>query len=254
MKIFTWMHNKVKVRHGKDQANSTSPNQAESEEFNDWPHSLLAIGTFGNDNFKQDPNRNNLQENPSSSQDPPQYVANEEVKKLQNELTLLLHRQDRGPNSPTELEVPSFTLNETPKGGYRLQDEKTNVILKKGKDICLDNADNAIGKKSILYLLKKTFVCSSGFTPALSIRDQIPESRMEKILREILHKKVYHQSSNPTMPTQKYLVKGCVAKSSNEDEGNEKADDGSKWVRTDSEYIVLEIDMNCFNPTGSRTW
>ncbi|KAK8654744.1 hypothetical protein V6N13_107344 [Hibiscus sabdariffa] len=105
------------------------------------------------------------------------------------------------------------------------------LVHGKGKDI---------GKKSLSFLLKKMFVCTSGFSqsPAPCLRDPIPESSMEKILRNILQKKIYPQSSSPRLYTKKPLESSHVPKIAN---GDEKPDNGSKWVKTDSEYIVLEM-------------
>nr|KYP72041.1 hypothetical protein KK1_011328 [Cajanus cajan] len=77
------------------------------------------------------------------------------------------------------------------------------------------------------------FVCRSGFAPAPSLRDtlQFQESRMEKLLRTILHKKINSQHSSRALPLKKRL------KMPKEDEADERAetDDGCKWVKTDSE-------------------
>lgn len=70
--------------------------------------------------------------------------------------------------------------------------EKTlSVILGKCKEICADNSKRAVGKKSFSFLLKKMLVCRSGFAPAPTLRDTLQDSRMEKLLRTILHKKIY---------------------------------------------------------------
>ncbi|KAK8523262.1 hypothetical protein V6N13_113210 [Hibiscus sabdariffa] len=109
--------------------------------------------------------------------------------------------------------------------------DRAVLVHGKGKDI---------GKKSLSFVLKKMFVCTSGFSqsPAPCLRDPIPESSMEKILRNIIQKKIYPQSCSPRLYTKKPLESSHVPKIAN---GDEKPDDGSKWVKTDSEYIVLEI-------------
>lgn len=57
-----------------------------------------------------------------------------------------------------------------------------------------------------------------------------------QILRAILKKKVYPQSSSPSLAAKKYLDNSNKPKSTNyENEIFEKTDDGSKWVKTDSE-------------------
>ncbi|KAF8406828.1 hypothetical protein HHK36_005949 [Tetracentron sinense] len=180
------------------------------EEFSDWPHGLLAIGTFGNNDLKEDSERHELQENLSSPEDQIDFTA-EEVGKIQEELTKL----------------------------YRVN-------------------HNAIRKRSLSFLLKKMFVCGSGFAPAPSLRDPLSESRMEKLLRAILHKKIYPQKSSPSSSMKKYLENRHTLKTSSEDEMQEKANDGCKWVKTDSECMFLlslyaaSLHHACFNKYCSR--
>jgi hypothetical protein len=169
------------------------------EEFSDWPHGLLAIGTFGNNNLKENPDHRSqsIQEEPSSSEEILENFTPEEVGKLHKELTKLLTRKpniekeiadlplDRFLNCPSSLEVDRRTSNAlcSDPDDHKDEDiEKTiSVILGRCKDICADNNKKAIGKKSISFLLKKMFVCRSGFAPAPSLRDTLQESRMEKV-------------------------------------------------------------------------
>lgn len=171
--------------------------QEPREEFNDWPHGLLAIGTFGNNDLKENPKTQNTQDYPSSSKDQILDFTPEEVGKLQKELTKLLTRKpnvekeiadlplDRFLNCPSSLEVDRRISNALCSDSDDHRDEDIDrtisVILGRCKDICSDNNKKAIGKKSISFLLKKMFVCSSGFTPAPSLRDTLQESRMEKV-------------------------------------------------------------------------
>lgn len=168
------------------------------EEFSDWPHSLLAIGTFGNNNeiTQNIENQNTQQEDQSSSEEVPDFTP-EEIGKLQKELTRLLRRKpnvekeiselplDRFLNCPSSLEVDRRISNAlcSESGGDKDEDiEKTlSVILDKCKDICAEKSKKSIGKKSISFLLKKMFVCRSGFAPTPSLRDTLQESRMEKV-------------------------------------------------------------------------
>ena len=179
--------------------------QEAREEFSDWPHGLLAIGTFGNEDLKENPQCQNIsqqdpsdiQEEPSSSEDLQEFTP-EEVGKLQKELTKLLSRKptsavekelanlplDRFLNCPSSLEVDRRISNALcSDSGDREEDiDRTiSVILGRCKDICAENKKKAIGKKSISFLLKKMFVCTSGFSPAPSLRDTLQESRMEKV-------------------------------------------------------------------------
>lgn len=178
--------------------------QESREEFSDWPHGLLAIGTFGNkelgeSNEIQDAEEDHLVgEDPSSSHDLQDFTP-EEIGKLQKELTKLLTRKptsqdkeketanlplDRFLNCPSSLEVDRRVSNTAIGDVDDKEDdiERTiSVILGRCKDICENNKKKAIGKKSISFLLKKIFVCRSGFAPQPSLRDTLQESRMEKV-------------------------------------------------------------------------
>ncbi|XP_017978194.1 PREDICTED: uncharacterized protein LOC18596248 [Theobroma cacao] len=272
MKFFGWMQNKLNGKQGSSKPNTVSATrrmkQEPREEFSDWPHGLLAIGTFGNNDLKENPQCQNtiqqdhpsdIQEEPSSSEDLREFTQ-EEVGKLQKELTKLLSRKptsdvqkelanlplDRFLNCPSSLEVDRRISNALcSDSGDREEDiDRTiSVILGRCKDICAENKKKAIGKKSISFLLKKMFVCASGFSPAPSLSDTLQESRMEKLLRVMLHKKIYSQNPSRASSMKKYLEdKQTPKRQNNQDETRErKSEDGSKWVKTDSEYIVLEI-------------
>ncbi|XP_057468200.1 protein DEEPER ROOTING 1 [Actinidia eriantha] len=268
MKIFGWMQSKFNGKQGTKKPNSTPANNHTlnepcKEEFSDWPHGLLAIGTFGNNSLKEDPERCNFQGSQSSSQDHLQDITPEEVLELQKELTLLLHKQvSAESSSKEELETHnllqlnnfSFTSNSDDDRSNidtvsRYSEDKSgqlqrsaSVILNKEKDARPDHTKNAFGKKSLYYLLKKKFLCRSGLAPTPSLRDPMPDkSRMEKILRVILHKKIYPHNSSAKATTKKYLETNNNQNTDSDDEMPDTANDGSKWVKTDSEFIVLEI-------------
>ncbi|XP_039049578.1 protein NEGATIVE GRAVITROPIC RESPONSE OF ROOTS-like [Hibiscus syriacus] len=241
--------------------------QEPRQEFSDWPHGLLAIGTFGNNNDipenhrsrninRREPFDIEEEQEPSSSEDLHEFTS-EEVGKLEEELTKLLSRKpasdvkkelanlplDRFLNCPSSLEVDRRVSNALcsdsgDKSDQEYIDRAISVILGRCKDICAENK-----KKSISFLLKKMFVCSSGFSPAPSLRDTLQESKMEKLLRVMLHKKIYNQNPSRASAIKKYLEdKQAPRKPNNEDETQQrKSEDGYKWVKTDSEYIVLEI-------------
>ncbi|KAF5946632.1 hypothetical protein HYC85_016860 [Camellia sinensis] len=254
------------------------------EEFNDWPHGFLAIGTFGNYSLREDPERCNiLRGNQSSSQNHHYLHDNdlspEEVGQLEKELAILLRKQvsTESTRSSTEelveithnLRLDNFNFptslkddknsnidtvwdDSADKKSDRLQRSicSTSVILNRGKDIRADHSKNAIGRISLCFLLKKMFLCRNGLTsPTLSLRDPIPEkSRMEKILRAILHKKIYPQnsSSNPKATAKKYLETISHMHNSDNNEGemlDTAANDGSKWVKTDSELCHLSMRL-----------
>ncbi|KAJ6826937.1 uncharacterized protein M6B38_369780 [Iris pallida] len=268
MRILSWVHNKFsgsqekkKFDTGSCTSRRTSIPDDRKEEFRDWPLSLLSIGTFGNTEPKDGQERHNPPENLRSSQDLSDFSI-EELVKLQKELTKLLTHKPKSStdgsekggeranlplnrflNSPSSLEVERrdhlklcADLDGEEKNGALSPNSR--IILRKARDIIADKS-NEMRKKSLSLLLKKMFVCRSGFAPAPSLRDQLPESRMEKLLRVILHKNKYPQSSNKM--TKKYLEKKPLEKIGCKDEIGEKEEDGCKWVKTDSEYIVLEI-------------
>ncbi|KAE9598083.1 hypothetical protein Lalb_Chr15g0076771 [Lupinus albus] len=64
-----------------------------------------------------------------------------------------------------------------------------------------------------------------------------------QLLRTILHKKIYSKQQNSCEPSSmnKCLEDKKIPKKRKDDEAKEKVIDGCKWVKTDSEYIVLEI-------------
>ncbi|KAM7480634.1 hypothetical protein LguiA_028847 [Lonicera macranthoides] len=254
------MHNKFNGGQGnnnrKSNAVSTTHHtkqEPRNEEFSDWPHGLLAIGTFGNNRIKANPESQNLQEEEQPTSPDLAEFTPEEVGKLQKELTKLLRRKpvpkvdgeiaadlplDKFLNCPSSLEVDrrlSTVLCSDSADKEEDIDRTIREILGRCKDVCMENKNKAISKKSISFLLKKMFVCRSGFAPAPSLRDTLPESRMEKLLRAILSKKMYPQNTSRASSTKKFLEDRPMPKTRKEDE-TEKANDGCKWVKTDSEF------------------
>ncbi|KAK4790966.1 hypothetical protein SAY86_031379 [Trapa natans] len=262
VKFFSWVQSKINGKEGNGQlspgvssSNYHHARHESREEFSDWPNGLLAIGTFGSSDLKGTLIQETQQpvEDPSSSPDLSDFTQ-EEVGKLQKELTKLLTRKsssktdkeptdlplDRFLNCPSSLEVDR-RISSSVSTDLDDRDEEIertiSVIIRKCKEICKDNRKKAIGKKSLSFLLKKMFVCQSGFAASPSLRDTLPESRMEKLLRTLLHKKIYQRSSPWPSSGKKYIEDGPALKA--EEDINEKkekiCDDGSKWVRTDSE-------------------
>ncbi|XP_048431203.1 protein DEEPER ROOTING 1 [Pyrus x bretschneideri] len=250
MKIFDWMQSKLtgKPRLEKpslkvfdDEKVKQKPSK---EEANEWPHGLLAIGTLGNGDLKQDQQTNP----PPSPNDHLHDFTPEEATHILNELSSYWNQSnsaallelEKAPNKflskqsslkPERTSTDNVDCDELPKENMSRFQRSSSVVLSRGKDVCLDNINSTIGKKSLSFLLKKVFVCSSGFAPAAAasgLRDPVRESRMEKILRAILHKKIYPQSSSTsTMSMKKYLE--------NSNPKSAKANEGSKWDKTDSE-------------------
>ncbi|CAN4100059.1 unnamed protein product [Withania somnifera] len=260
--------------------NQTNQERPRNEEFSGWPDSLLAIGTFGTSSTSvgansestqniqnQEDHENEILEQ-SSSPNLAEFTP-EEVGKLQKELTKLLSKKpattaklaategqqdgdlplDRFLNCPSSLEVDRRTSSRfscTNSEIYENLDEEEidrtiRAIIGRCKDhVCKTNKKKVNGMKSVSFLLKKMFVCSSGFAPTPSLRDTLPESRMEKLLRTILSKKIIPQSAS-RISTKRYLEDRCAPKEEGEEKKREKNCDGSKWVKTDSDFIVLEI-------------
>ncbi|XP_010540190.1 PREDICTED: uncharacterized protein LOC104814044 [Tarenaya hassleriana] len=296
MKFFGWMQTKLS---GKQLNNNSRPStssashhlkQEPREEFSDWPHGLLAIGTFGTNNCaRRDKNRkvqwiqeeasnakhgenedrNQEQDQDPSSSDDLEDFTSEEVGRLQKELTKLLsrtkkrksdvHREltnnlplDRFLNCPSSLEVDrriSNTLCSIDPDDKEEDIERTiSIILGRCKEISTENKNKKkktdIGKTCVSYLLKKIFICREGFSsraPSPSLRDTLQESRMEKFLRMMLHKKINPQASSRATSVKNYLQDKQRVSKNIEEEANEKSNDGCKWVKTDSDFIVLEI-------------
>ncbi|CAF2183220.1 unnamed protein product [Brassica napus] len=188
----------------------------------------------------------------------------EEVGKLQKELTKLLTRKtkkrksdvnrelanlplDRFLNCPSSLEVDRRISNAISSGGYSNENEEDiertiSVILGRCKAISTESSNKKkkskrdLSKTSVSYLLKKMFVCSEGFSPLPnpSLRDTFQESRMEKLLRVMLHKKINAQAPSKETSTKRYVEdKQQLALKNEEEEG--RSSDGSKWVKTDSD-------------------
>ncbi|RRT79872.1 hypothetical protein B296_00018114 [Ensete ventricosum] len=213
----------------------------EEEEFQDWSQAWLAIGTLGNRDIQEDPQRHESLENLQASD-----FTMEEVDRFQVELVKLLTRKpnsstgapeiaeaDRAnplPNRfldrPWSLEVDGKPENDN----HGDLSPSAKIILSKVGDALLSNR-TAIKKESLSFLLKKMFVCGSGFAPP---RNPIPEPRIDKILRAVLAKKIYPQT--PALaPANKYLENKPTEKMQEEED---KRKDQYKWVKTDSECKI----------------
>ncbi|KAM6599947.1 hypothetical protein CsatA_019556 [Cannabis sativa] len=243
-------------------------NSSGKEEVNDWLYGLLAIGTLGNndinkeDLYNADPHHhetiNKPPPPPSSSsnlllRDPICEADDDDDKEEDGSLELqidlksliLMHDKEAAagatgdhPSLERFLSRQSQSILELCKSSTSNNTSGTTLALNRGKDVTMDNTTkNAIvGKKSFSFLLKKIFVCSSGFpnsppTP----KSPTSEQRMEKILRAILHKKIYPQgSSNPSLSMKKY-IENRHNEDDLTDEQKNAVLNGSKWVKTDSE-------------------
>ncbi|KAL3332440.1 hypothetical protein AABB24_032820 [Solanum stoloniferum] len=260
MKIFSWIQSKI---NGKQSTYKSNPvavthhmmHQSCKEEFSDWPNELLAIGTFGS--WKNDGNL--------KQQD--QSLTVEEVGQLHSELKHLF--PDHEESNPLSAKIGSKKdldkffdcLQNLVDDDHRVIENKESIFKRSNSTLIrvrsqeqssqLENMTNSgISKKSLSHLLKKTLFCSAGF--AAPLRDpvlpqtKIEKLRMEKILRAILHKKIYPQASSPrgTTTRKRYIDNICMIESDS-DQDDEAFDttvkNGSKWDKSDSDFIVLEI-------------
>ncbi|GAA0144202.1 hypothetical protein LIER_04710 [Lithospermum erythrorhizon] len=189
-------------------------------------------------------------EQSSSTPDLTEFTQ-EEIGHLQKELKKLLTKKpevdkinelplDRFLNCPSSLEVDRrvsgrFSTNSNDMVDEEEIDRTIRVILGRCKDVRMENKNKSIGKKSISFLFKKMFVCSSGFAPTPTLRETFQESRMEKLLRTMLSKKINPQGSSSRMSTMKFIEDIQKSKAEKVEEKEDKPDDKSKWVKTDSE-------------------
>ncbi|KAI3447230.1 hypothetical protein Pfo_003895 [Paulownia fortunei] len=260
MKIFSWMKSKL---HGKDNTIKPEPesmsyhimHQPSKEEFSGCPSTLLAIGTFGN-NLK-DSEKTNNEESLPSSEDHLENTTPEEFGEVK-ELRILLNKHIPLDSSfsgesenydlsiekfldslPEDEEIVNELISDASENKDALLQRTASAVHRRGKDIPSDNRKNGMYRKSLSFLLKKALLCGGGFVPSPILnpilKDPSPDpkldnSRMEKILRAMLRKKKYPQR-------QRYLD----MPGTNNDEEQGEASNGNNWVKTDSEYIVLEL-------------
>ncbi|KAL6846503.1 hypothetical protein ACP4OV_023951 [Aristida adscensionis] len=247
MKIFSWVANKIGGKQeSRRSANSSAPSrvnvsECRNDEFSDWPQSLLAIGTFGNKQIEEEAQSSSG--NGQAMQDSVRFTE-EEVDNIRREFEVLLEGNAQGEvqGSHEDEQVASRRH-----GG---EDNEKHRELLMNKEIIMSKAREIIGKKgsalkprSVASLLR-LFVCKGGFTPTVpEPKNSFPQSRMEKLLRAILQKKIHPQNSS-TQVTRRHLDWKPDEKEINEcleEALRDLDDDGAKWVKTDSDFIVLEI-------------
>ncbi|XP_047330143.1 protein NEGATIVE GRAVITROPIC RESPONSE OF ROOTS-like isoform X2 [Impatiens glandulifera] len=189
----------------------------------------------------------------------------EEVGQLQKELKKLLKRKssskiyhhlssDESVNFPTSiLEVDHIISNKHGGGGggekeeaEEALDRTIKLIIDRCRDVCKESKrGKSIGKRSVSFLIKKMFMCTNGFKPSpRSFRDNAPfqeSTLMDKLIRTMLSKKIHPQSSSPSPSSIKKRLEEKPSSNSESQVVETKSESGSKWVKTDSEYIVLEI-------------
>lgn len=140
-------------------------NEPCKQEFSDWPQALLAIGTFGNKNLKEDLGNNTTTEDSFSFQDCTQEFFLEQVENLEKELNI------------------KFVEEKEDKKSGKVSDGSNNLLHSRGKERCsLDGSKSGVSKKSLFFLLKKMFICNSELPQTPLFKDPLStESRMEKV-------------------------------------------------------------------------
>ncbi|KAF2600911.1 hypothetical protein F2Q68_00008891 [Brassica cretica] len=261
------MHNKL---HGK-QANTHKPRTSSAcshqsrEEFSDWPHGLLAIGTFGTLTKDQTPIQEVIQEEKTSNMhvegraqdrdhdislsDDLEDFTPEEVGKLQNELTKLLTRKnkkrksdvnkelanlplDRFLNCPSSFEVDRRISNAFSGGGDSDENQEDiertiSIILGRCKAIYTESKNKKKGKRDV----SKTSV----------------SYLLKKMffLRVMLLKKINTRASPKQTSTSRYVQdRQQLSLKNKEEEGrSSSSSDGSKWVKTDSDCSYRKVQI-----------
>lgn len=165
-------------------ADQKSYKETPKEEFKDWPNGLLAIGTFGYTNHtlvERSPDTEIPREEESSSPHFSEFTA-EEVRSLQKELTKLLRQKSSSKAAEeTTADLPLDNFLNCPSSLEVDLDSDIDRTIRIILGRCKDVKKRAIGKKSLYFLLKKMFVCGSGFASTPNLRHIFQESRMEKV-------------------------------------------------------------------------
>ncbi|RCV13939.1 hypothetical protein SETIT_2G386700v2 [Setaria italica] len=281
MGIINWMQNRFNGKQEKRRSEAGVVNSArdapvrescrqehareEKSPNGDWPQGLLSIGTLGD----EPPPDGGPPRASQAAADVPDFTI-EEVKKLQDALNKLLRRAksksssrgsgatdedrassqlplDRFLNCPSSLEVDRrISLRHAAGDGGEFSPD-TQIILSKARDLLVNSNGAAIKQKSFKFLLKKMFACRGGFGPAPSLKDPV-ESRMEKLFKTMLQKKMSARPSNANAgSSRKYYLEDkpsgrrMIGDRPYEEEDDDKGSDSFKWDKTDTDFIVLEI-------------
>lgn len=152
------------------------------EEFSDWPNGLLAIGTFGNNHHKQSEKLFSNQDHTVDA-----TAEDHEFEQADHELRLLLKNIDPA-DKQQNLSVEEL-LDCLLQHGSVSENKGTHLqrnASRGRKDIGSDKKQRGIARKSLSFLIKKTFLCRGGFGPETMLRDPLPDhkldhSRMEKV-------------------------------------------------------------------------
>ncbi|XP_026440713.1 uncharacterized protein LOC113339693 [Papaver somniferum] len=129
---------------------------------------------------------------------------------------------DKFLNCPSSLEVERKVINDVP---CERELRPSLSVISSMRKSSSPKRTKSQKKKSIYLLLKKMFVCRSGFPPPAppSFSDSLPESQIEKLLREIIKEKLYCPKTSPTRPiASKFLQNGnYYVETDKEDDGKD---------------------------------
>ncbi|WOL06533.1 hypothetical protein Cni_G15267 [Canna indica] len=229
-KILRWLQCKFSGKQERRiDVGASSTLRTTLPEFIDSLPLVLAIGTFGSDELNEDALRFDSVKNISSSSQIPVEFTPEEVTNLRQLLSSKTKYNDG--SKMEQYDEEDFNAD--------LSSDNKKIVLNRAKDSSVDNC-NMIKQKSVSFLLKKMFVCRSGFAVTQKFKDPVVDSRMEKFFKALLHKKVYPQHSAP-IQTSNYIEKNMKETTCFEDEMHNKTENGGQWIKSDSEYIVLEM-------------
>lgn len=255
MKIFSWVANKI---GGKQEPKRSAAHyrgnvsECRNDEFSDWPQSLLAIGTFGNRQLEEEvveTSSGNVQ----AAQDPAKFTEEEEADSIRRELEVLLLQGNN--NNGGQAEAQGSRGDERRQVAWKEHDGECSkekqptsgeMVTSKARarEMVAGKKRSTLKPRSVASLLR-LLACKGGFaTPVLEPRSPFPQSRMEKLLKAILEKKIHPQNPSTAAARRHQLDWKLDEKEIDEcldDALRDLDDDGAKWVKTDSDFIVLEM-------------
>ncbi|XP_023527029.1 uncharacterized protein LOC111790378 [Cucurbita pepo subsp. pepo] len=171
MKFLSWMqsnklHGRVKFQN---KSSNSNPSIEEREETSpSLPLGLLSIGTFGNNVLRT--NKTDVENVVVDARSPGKETEDIELREIDDEMK----------------EKIGLMIGD---------DEKHNP--------------KSIVKRSVSFLVKKVFVCGGGgFAPPQpppNFMDTPQDATMKKILRMMLHKKIYPKSSSQTASLKRFI-------------------------------------------------
>ncbi|KAL5218414.1 hypothetical protein ABZP36_019098 [Zizania latifolia] len=182
------------------------------DELDGWVAAMLSIGTFGVTEGDGSERRR--------GSDGPWTAGADELDRTPEKLRLLV-RAKRVAGAEDD-EGSRYRL--PPKSSLSRTLSSTN-----GREVV------KLKQRSFRKLVASAF---SGFLPRSSLRETIPEPSVPEIIWSLLHKDTHPKK--PALPEPMIDVVPTTQTHQKDTAGGQEQE-GSKWIRTDSEYIVLEI-------------